>query len=184
MSLMTSYHRGLSEPIRIASQERYALGLRVGAPLVATPGAIKDAAIRLDTDVQTMDIELGKERVAWTVDLTEQQRAMDQWWNEAWVPFYREWSEWFADHGQTWGLRNWFENFWGSSWDQVQTFREKLISLRRSAESVGFGFIAPEPAPPEVSPWSALFRFLKTAFWIVVIVGSGFLLVHFLEVSR
>jgi len=181
---MNYYDRGLSTPMRIASQEQYAIGLHVGAPLVATPGAIKDAAIRLDTDVQAMDTELGKERVTWTTQLTEQQQVMDKWWTEAWVPFYHEWSEWFADHGQTWGLRNWWENFWGSSWDEVQKFRERLITLRHSAENVGFGFITPEPAPPETSPWTALFKFLKTAFWIVVIIGGGFLLVRFLEVSR
>ncbi len=144
---------------------------------VATPGAIRDEANQMNSEVHTMDLELGRTRSSWPAKLNATQAIQDAWWSANWVPFFSEWSKYWEDHGNTWGLVNWYHNFWGSSWETIQDFRKRLVSLRESAKLVGYGFTGPEPTPPKEGPLdgatSELWRMVKFLIYAAVVVVGG-----------
>ncbi len=183
---MSVYQLGLAvSGVRVPNNSAYNRGLVVGID-IATPGRIKDEAISLNTEVQAMAIELGNERSSWGLvsddQLDEKRKAMDVWWKAVWSPFYVEWTKFYDAHGGTWGLRNWYENFWGSSWEAVQQYRQRLLDLRLSAEQIGYYFRAPLPTAPKESDGvmgslgKALSEFLSKLVWVVVLVGGMFVI--------
>lgn len=171
--------------VRTAPQKHlYRTGMVVGAPLVATPGAIKEEAQSLDAEMRAMDDELGAERTKWPIQLTEQQKVMDTWFNTVWLPFWKSWNSFFDDHGNKWGLLNWWHNFWGSAWDQVQDYRRRLAEMRVSAEAAGYRFQAPAPTAPKEHPISAplgeLWGTIKVLIWVGVIFIGATILYRFM----
>lgn len=118
---------------------------------IATPGFIRDEVKSLNTEIYTMERELGEARLAWNAANSE---SVDTWpvmvWYDAvWLPFLHEWDAFYTDHGKKVGLANWYHNFWGSTWTRTQDFRKRLIDLRKSAETMGATFTAPVPTPPK-----------------------------------
>jgi len=186
---MNFYRLGNMESVRIgypAFQEHYANGVRIGAPLVATPGAIRDEVQTINTEVRSMDEELGAERRTWLVltgDLSDKQKVMDSWFNSVWLPFFVEWNGFFSGHGDS-GAWVWLSNLWGSTWSQAQDYRRRLGVLRRSAETAGYGFQSPPPEPPKEHPLAKplleLGGILKTVLWASVILAGGLLLLKFI----
>ncbi len=175
---MSLYNLGLAVPTRSSSP--YVEGVAVGA-LVVTPGAIKDEAIALNADVETLAAEVSRSR-GLGADGRPLPVSADQeaWFQGTWTPFFVAWRHWFEDHGATWGLRNVVENFWGSTWEEAQDWRKKLIDVRKSARDVGIILLSPEPAKPKVG-WldqlgSDLRTLIKTILWVVVIGGGVWVL--------
>jgi len=182
---MSVYNLGL----RTAPQEqRLFTSYQVGA-LVATPGVIKDEANSLNADVKQADAEFGAIRNAWGVvrdaDLPPHLMVMDLWWHSNWVPFMKEWTNFWEDHGNKWGLANWYHNFWGASWEKVQEYRAKLLALRQSARDVGFVLHGPDPAQPKEGPFSTaareLWRMVKVLLYAGLAIAAGVLLWKFYQ---
>lgn len=183
---MSLYTRGLA--VRPASQEqRPWANYHVGA-LIATPGTIKAETNQLNAEVAALDKELGAIRASWgtvrDVDLPEPQATMDRWWHANWVPFLAEWDKFWQTHGNTWGLANWYHNFWGSTWEKVQDYRRRLIELRRSAAQVGYTFVGPEPTAPKEGWASAaageVWGLVKVLFWAGLLIVGGIVIFKFM----
>lgn len=199
---MGYYSVGLS----VTPQEQgwYRRGVAVGA-LIATPGNISDEANRLNSDVESMDAQMSAERRSWnppgvvvqegtdivvfapegsgkspgdSMALTPQQQAMDRWYDTVWSPWKAEWAEFHRVHGTSWGFRKIWENFWGSTWEEVQDFRKALIDMRASAERVGYTFIGPKPAEPKKPPIdeavSELWKLFKTILYVGIALTAGY----------
>lgn len=141
---------------------------------IATPGWLRDQINELDGLYETMGKELraqieeclpGKPNA----DSTE-CRAKMRFTGEVWTPLKSRWDSFEASH------RGWFSRLWGSLWDNIKSYREQLIAVRSRAESVGFSFNSPAPAPPESTPWDTIGSVAKwslygaIAFAIVMLV--------------
>lgn len=172
---MSFYRQGLA--LAAPQKQLYAVGA-----LIATPGAIKDETNTLNTEVHQMDSELGAVRASWgtvrDADLPPQQMVMDQWWHATWVPFLQDWDKFWQVHGNHWGLANVYHNFWGSTWEKVQEYRARLITLRASARKVGYNLVGPEPTNPKQG-WVTratceMWSLAKLVIYLAIAAGLGF----------
>lgn len=177
---MNAYSAGLElHPVKTRS---YWVGAE--GPLVATPGYIRDQANALNAEIESMDTELGTERSSWGLTaLPIDKQKMDQWWNSTWVPFFSSWRKWWEDHGNSGTLGTVMSNFWGSSWTELQTWRQKFINTRESAKAVGYNFTSPEPAAPDESPWKSgimeLWDTIKLVIYAGIFLLGGWMLLQF-----
>lgn len=153
----------------------YQVGLKVGGWFV-TPGQIKDEANRLDADIEsasTQMLEMLYVPGSWTTlqaGVTEES-PLFKWYLQVWKPWKSEWKKFLAER------QSWTSNMWGSSWDQIQEYRKKLVQLHDSAKAIGVPFIGPRPQnPPPVPPIIPGLPKLSTGIYIVGGVLGGLLL--------
>lgn len=168
---MSYYARGL------ALTPRYGR-VSTGA-LIATPGYIRDQVDALNTEVMTQDREVaaqaGLPGFGGVVN-----PVLQAWWAGNWVPFMSAWSSFRNDH------QGWTDNLWGSVLSTNNDYRQKLIDLRHSAESIGFQFTSPPPAPPDLG-WvhdlgegaRQVWSLVKTVVWALILVGGAYVLFKF-----
>lgn len=154
----------------------YRRGTQVGA-WIATPGAIHDEIDELDSEISSLSSEIFSALPDHAnQDMTEKEIAIVHWYDTVWNPFIQNWIS-FRD-----GHQHWYNNFWGSSWDQVQQFRSRLISVRQSAIDNGITVHGPAPTAPKPGPFEELWHIVKVLAWGVVIIVLGYGIFHVLHV--
>lgn len=160
---MSYYQLGLSVPVRHSNPlsdwspyRRAVQTANVGA-WIATPGWLREQIERLSIEFETMGREMAPQ-LRNAIETQGQESKMVRFAIEVWSPLKRRWDTFEANH------QRWYQNLWGNTWDNIKGFREQLVAVRYRAESIGYEFASPQPAPPDTTPWDTAGTLVKWAF--------------------
>ena len=151
-------------------KQAYRTGVQVGA-LIATPGFIKDQVNQLDGEFHTTDTEV------WTAASALKSGPLYQWYLSTWAPLMDSWRHFHDQH------QGFFDNFWGSTMDNVNDYKTKLIAARNSFRNIGGALTSPDPTPP-AEGWMAelghaitgVGHFVKNVTYVLLFAAGAFIL--------
>ena len=149
----------------------------VTGALVATPGAIQEEARQLDVEIRALRDEVLAQALALGKTMGEKVKEDPRWsfYMHDLLPFLQEWDKFYADH------QHWIENLWGSTWEQIQAYRTRLLAFRESARHLGYVFAGPAPTPAKEAPAEAVKSLVgglgRTGIMVALGVGAAVLLV-------
>lgn len=165
--MTTNYKKGVggviaSPPIHIYN---------VGAGWVATPQTLKEECDELNVEMNSFGQELRDSIFKpgeWTLKdgvTTTDPRYI--WYTTQWRPFYQSWASFREKH------QNWWSNMWGSTMEEINSYRSRLIAYRNTAASASVGFTlgsSPAPSPPKTDPVSSVGSAIKNLAWGALVV--------------
>lgn len=113
---------------------------------IATPDQIKEEANRLHAEIMAVGNEIHDKIYvpsSWTLQAgVTVESPIYKFYTNIWTPWKNEWLKFHEDR------QMWSQNLWGTTWDQIQEYRKKLIQLHESAKAIGVPFIGPKPQEP------------------------------------
>lgn len=188
---MGYYNKGLADVRRGSSLEGMRIiGIRTDAVVggwVATPGVIRDEISQLNTEITSVDKEmiselfLSEDPMGYHVAKPGIAPEILKWYWSVWKPFHTEWLNFKNRHV------GFFDNIWGSTWDQVQEYRKRLRTLYLSGQAVGMVFSGPAPSAPREGAITAAGReawsLVKTLVYVVIVVVGGYLVFQLFQKS-
>jgi hypothetical protein len=200
-----NYHRGAREVI--------------GFRLVNSPGYLLDEINRLDAEISSTDTDLQaflsskscayhRDATSWSDPLAGDaaQRWVDDdkavaanpghcatitgFYDGPWSSFVIGWRD-FKDKHDAGGITGWYERFWGSLMETIDTYRDSLRVMRDAAKAAGFALASPDPVNPPAGMFDSAGRalsgigdLLKTVLYTVLIVGGAVALIWALGALR
>lgn len=116
-----------------------------------TPDQIREEANRLHAEIMAVGQEIHDQAYvpgSWTLRAgVTTDSPIYKFYSNIWSPWKNEWIKFHEDR------QMWSQNLWGTSWDQIQEYRKRLIQLHDAAKAIGVPFIGPVPQePPPKNP--------------------------------
>jgi hypothetical protein len=114
---------------------------------ISMPGVVSDEVSSFHTDFMTTGQEIRDalfEPGTWKLREGADPQFF-KWYQEVYSPFVNEWLQFYGWHKNAF----WMNLPLSGSWDQVQSYRGRLIALRNSAKQFGVKYISPEPTAPK-----------------------------------
>lgn len=169
------------------SLTRGGAGARQSGPSVAVGNWLYHTVGEREEAIKTMETEFAQlatdvaSQLGWTQDhpTVDTSDPRYTWYHSMLVPVLDEWQKWKSGELGSWWSR------WATSWDTIESWKNRLIAIRKAAEDAGFRMNSPAITPLPTTKLEdagaaagSLFHWIKIVVLAALGIGAGVLIIQ------